>query len=106
MNIKAEALKAYLDADVDPEESRYGDGSSTAFWVDQFKQLDRALPRYNPERVADFNKVMRHYQSSGLSGRHSGTPAHWYQEYRSGSLSLEQAASELARELPNVSMIR
>jgi len=74
--------------------------AAASFWVGQFKQLDKAFPRYNPEKVADFNKVMKHYRASGLSGRDSGTPAHWYQEYRGGSLSLEQAAAAVAKELP------
>ena len=75
------------------------------FWVTQLKALDRALPRYNPKVVTDWNKVMKHYRAEGLSSRDSGTPAHYYQEYRAGTMTLEQAAKQITKELPKAERV-
>ena len=68
--------------------------------MDQFNRLDKAIPSWKPGKTWGFNKVMKHYIVSGL-GRQAGTPAYWYDEYRSGRVSKEDAVRQLARELPN-----
>lgn len=78
---------------------------STSFWVEQFKALDKALPRYDSSTVTDWNKAMKHYRASGLRGRDAGRPAHWYQEYRTGNMTLTDAAAAASRELPNAERV-
>lgn len=67
--------------------------TASTFWVDQFKRLDKAMPSYNATKVTDWNKVMNHYRSSGLPSMKAGIPAHNYNEYRAGNMTLEQAAA-------------
>lgn len=73
--------------------------SPEAFWKQQFLSLDKAMPRYDASKVTDFNKVMNHYRAEGFPGRVAGTPAHWYNEYRSGRMSLDEAARGCARDM-------
>jgi phosphopantetheinyl transferase (holo-ACP synthase) len=77
--------------------------SSEAFWEEQFHALDKALPKYDAQNVSHFNKVQAHYRALGT--KKAGTPAHWYNEYRSGRFSLKEAVAKLAKELPKAEAI-
>lgn len=70
-----------------------------AYWKDQFKRLDKAMPRYDASKVRDFNKVVKHYQAEGFPAKVAGTPAHCYNEYRAGNWTLDQAARECAKDM-------
>ena len=72
--------------------------SAKTFWRDQFKRLDVALPQYDASKVTGFNKVAAHYRGVGVQD--AGTPAYWYNEYRGGFKTLEQAADMVAKEMP------
>jgi hypothetical protein len=75
--------------------------SASSFWYEQFKALDTVFGRkYDPRKVWGFNKVLQHYRAMGLSGLEAGTPAHWYQEYKSGNVDLHTAVRKLTAELP------
>lgn len=72
--------------------------SLVKWWVGQFQQLDQVLPTWKKGNVWGFNKVRDHYRAVGM--RDPGTPAYWYNEYREGFNTIEEAATHVAQELP------
>lgn len=69
------------------------------YWNNQFDRLDTALPKYDADKVRDWNKVEKHYRSTGMSSTPASIVAHWFHEYKSGRVSREGAIRNLAKEM-------
>jgi len=71
-------------------------------WGPVFGVLDNAFPRWNPNKVTDWNKVYAQFRKVTND---PGAAAHYYSEYRAGRMTQDEAIKGLQREgvrAPNV----
>lgn len=64
-------------------------------WGVVFTALDKAFPRWNPNKVTDWNKVYAQFRGSTND---PGAAAHHYSEYRAGRMTQDEAIKGLVRE--------
>lgn len=64
-------------------------------WGKVFDKLDSVFPKWNPNKVMDWNKV---YAAFRGNTNDPGAAAHWYSEFRAGRVTRDQAIKNLQGE--------